>query len=131
MSQQITFVKALKGGFITGMIAAGLNNLWSLVAQGLGSVPPPGFPVAVTMSSIFPIMVGSILYFILTKLSSKGYLIFVIFSIVFTGVSIYPTIALNQLPDGSPVGAGFTLLTLPMHLISGALAIWGIPRFSK
>jgi hypothetical protein len=131
MSQPITFLKALKGGFITGMIAAGLNNLWSLIAQALGSVPPPGFPVAVTMSSIFPIIIGAILYFTLLKFTSKGYLIFIVISAIFTIVSLYPTITLTEMPDGSPVGAGFTLLTLPMHLISGGLAIWGIPRFSK
>ena len=45
--------------------------------------------------------------------------------------NLYPTITLTHMPDGSPVGVGFTVLTLPMHLISDVLAVWGIRRFSK
>lgn len=127
----VTFLKTIKGGLIAGLIGAGLNNLWSLVAQALGSVTPPGFPIAVTISSIFTLMIGAILYFLLVKFSDKGRLIFVVIAIVFTLFSLYPTISITEMPDGSPVGEGFTQLTLPMHLISGALAVWGIPKFSK
>jgi hypothetical protein len=35
------------------------------------------------------------------------------------------------LPDGSPTPYGFALLTIPMHIISGAVAIFGIIRWSK
>ena len=131
MATDVTFLKAIRGGLIAGLIGAGLNNLWSLVAQALGSVTPPGFPIAVTMSSIFPLMIGAILYFLLVKFSDKGYLIFVLIAVVFTLFSLYPTILITEMPDGSPLGEGFTMLTLPMHLISGVLAVWGIPKFSK
>ena len=131
MGLDVTFLKAIKGGLIAGLFGAGLNNLWSLVAQALGSATPPGFPIAVTMSSIFPLMIGAILYFLLVKFSDKGYLIFVLIAVVFTLFSLYPTILITEMPDGSPLGDGFTMLTLPMHLISGALAVWGIPKFSK
>lgn len=131
MATDVTFLKAIRGGLIAGLIGAGLNNLWSLVAQALGSVTPPGFPIAVTMSSIFPLMIGAILYFLLVKFSDKGHIIFVVIAVVFTLFSLYPTISITEMPDGSPLGEGFTMLTLPMHLISGALAVWGIPKFSK
>jgi Family of unknown function (DUF6069) len=132
MGEEVTFLRAIKGGLIAGLIGAGLNNLWSLLAQVLGSVPPPGFPIAVTMSSIFPLMIGSILYFVLMKFfSAKGHHIFVFIAVVFTLFSLYPTISMTEMPDGTPLVEGFTLLTLPMHLISGALAVWGIPKFSN
>jgi hypothetical protein len=131
MGTEVTFLKAIKGGLISGLIGAGLNNLWSLLAQALGSVPPPGFPIAVTMSSVFPLMVGSILYFLLVKFSDKGHRIFVVTAVVFTLFSLYPIISMTEMPDGTPLVEGFKLLTLPMHLISGALAVWGIPKFSK
>ena len=127
----ITFVKALKGGIIAGVIGATLNSIWSFIAQSMGSVPPPGFPIAIILSSIFPVLIGSVLYFFLEKYTAKGQLIFTIIGVLFTVVSFYPTITSSTLPDGTVVGEGFTLLTLPMHIISGALAIWGIPKFSK
>lgn len=127
----ITILKAIKGGLIAGLIAAGLNNLWSLAAQALGSVPPLGFPIAVTMSSVFPLMIAAILYFLLLKFLSRGYLIFIVISVVFTLFSFYPIIAMTEMPDGTPVGEGFILLTLPMHIIAAALAVFGIPKFSK
>ena len=57
-------------------------------------------------------------------------MIFVVISAVFTIVSLYGTVQ-PVLPDGTPAPDGFTLLTMPMHLIAGAVAIWGIPKFSK
>ena len=127
----ITFLKTAKGGLIAGLIAAGLNNLSSLVARALGSVPPPVFPIAVTVSSIFPLLIGAILYFLLVKFSARGHLIFVVIGVVFTLSSLYPTFSMTEMPDGTPLGERFTLLTVPMHLSAGALAVWGIPKFSK
>ena len=57
-TQKPTFVQALKGGAIAGVIAAGANNIWSLIANALGAIIPPGFVVPVTMSSIFPLIIG-------------------------------------------------------------------------
>lgn len=127
----ITFVKALKGGIIAGLIGAALNSIWSFVAQSMGSVPPPGFPIAIIMSSIFPVLIGSVIFFFLAKYAAKGQLIFTIVGVVFTLISLYPTLTTTTLPDGTTVVEGFTLLTLPMHIISGAIAIWAIPKFSK
>ncbi|MBL0742073.1 DUF6069 family protein [Chryseolinea lacunae] len=126
----VTFGKALRAGAIAGLLAAGLNNLWSLVAQALGSVPPPGFVFAVCVSSIFPLLVGGVFYFMLMKLFPKGALIFTVASCLFLLLSLYPTVA-PPAPNGLTTTKGFTLLTLPMHLIAGALGIWGIPKFSK
>ena len=39
-TQNITFIKALKGGAIAGLIGAGLNNIWTLIANALGSTVP-------------------------------------------------------------------------------------------
>ncbi|MCA6420881.1 MAG: hypothetical protein IM603_17480, partial [Cytophagales bacterium] len=50
-TQQPTIVQALKGGAIAGLIGAGLNNIWSLIAAALGATIPPGFTIAVTLSS--------------------------------------------------------------------------------
>jgi len=127
----VSFGKAMKAGLIAGLIGAGLNNLWSIIAQALGAEAPAGFPVAVTISSILPVMIGALIYFLLVKYLPKGELIFIIVGTLFTLLSFVPTFTTTEIQPGVPVGEGFTLLTLPMHVISGVLALWLIPRLSK
>lgn len=129
--KNITFVKALRGGAIAGLLGVGLNNIWSLVANALGATIPPGFAVATTVSSLFPVVVASVIYFLLVRFSEKGYLLWLAVSIAFTLISFYPVFTTTQLPDGTIVDETFPLLAAPMHVISGFLAVWGIPRWSK
>ncbi|MBK5278233.1 MAG: hypothetical protein JJE09_05145 [Bacteroidia bacterium] len=130
-SQNISFIKALKGGAIAGLIGAGLNNIWSLVASAFGATIPPGFAIAITMSSIFPLLIGAVIYFFLKKYASKGGMIWLALSIGFTLFSFFPVFNSPQLPDGSVMDSTFPLLVVPMHLISGFLGAWGIPKWSK
>ncbi len=128
---QLTFLKALKGGAIAGLIGAGLNNIWSLIANALGATIPSGFALAVTMSSIFPLLIGAILFFVFVRYMPKGKLVWMAIAIAFTLFSFYPVYSTPQLPDGTVLDDTFPLLAGPMHLISGILAVWGIPRWSK
>lgn len=130
-TQNITFIKSLKGGAIAGLIGAGLNNIWTLIANALGSTVPPGFVMAVTMASIFPLLIGAVIYFFLKKYASKSTMIWLAVSIGFTLVSFFPVFNTTQLADGTVVDSTFPLLVGPMHAISGFLAIWGIPKWSK
>lgn len=130
-SQNITFIKALKGGAIAGLIGVGLNNIWSLIANALGATVPPGFTVAVIMSSIFPLLIGAIIYFFLIKYAGKGKMIWLVLSIGFTLLSFFPVFNTPQLPDGTVVDSTFPLLVAPMHVISGILGVWGIPKWAK
>ena len=130
-TQNITFIKALKGGAIAGLIGAGLNNIWTLIANAFGSTVPPGFVMAVTMASIFPLLIGAVIYFFLRKYASKGTMIWLAVSIGFTLFSFFPVFNTTQLADGTLVDSTFPLLVGPMHAISGFLAIWGIPKWSK
>lgn len=128
---QLTFLKALKGGAIAGLIAAGLNNIWSLIANALGATIPSGFVLAVTMASIFPLLIGAIVFFIFVRFVPKGKSVWIALSVAFILFSFYPVFSNPQLPDGTVMDDTFPLLAGPMHLISGFLAIWGIPRWSK
>lgn len=128
---ETTIVKALKAGAIAGLIGAGLNNIWSLIASALGATIPPGFFIAVTISSILPVLIGSLIFFGLIKLSAKGTTIWYALGIIFTLVSFFPVFNNPQLPDGTIMDSTFPLLVGPMHAISGVLATWGIPKWSK
>lgn len=130
-TQNLTFLKTVKGGAIAGLIGAGLNNIWSLMANAMGASIPPGFALAVTMSSIFPLLVGAVIYFLLQKYTSKGTVIWLALTIGFTLLSFFPVFNTPQLPDGTVLDNTFPLLVGPMHAISGFLGIWGIPKFSK
>lgn len=125
-----SFLQALKGGLISGVIAAVLNSIWNIVAQQFGSVAPPNFAMAVIMASIIPLMVGAIVYFLLVKFTAKGAIIFLVVGIIFTLASMGGPFQ-TQMPDGSPAPQGFPLLTVPMHIIAGAVALWGIPKFAR
>jgi hypothetical protein len=127
----LTLVKALKGGAIAGLIGAGINNIWSLIANALGSTIPPNFVIAVTMSSLFPLLIGAILFFVFIRYVPKGNLVWIALSIAFILVSFYPVFNTPQLPDGTVMDDTFPLLVGPMHVFSGFLAVWGIPRWSK
>jgi hypothetical protein len=128
---QLTFLKALKGGTIAGLIGAGVNNCWSLIANMLGATIPSGFALAVIVSSVFPLLIGATLYFVFVRFLPKGKLVWLGLSIAFLLFSFYPVFSTPQLPDGTAMDDTFPLLAGPMHLISGFLAVWGIPRWSK
>jgi hypothetical protein len=130
-SSQITFLKALKAGTIAGLLGAGANNLWSLIASSMEVTIPQGFALAVTISSIFPVIIGALIYFGLARFTSKAMLIWYVLGIGFTLFSFFPVFTTTQLPDGTVVDSTFPILVGPMHVVSGVLATWGIPRWSK
>lgn len=126
-----TFLKVIKAGLIAGFIGAGLNNFWGFIAQRLGSDMPEGFPIFITISSLLPVLVGAILFFVFVKFIPKGNLIWLALGTAFLLFSFYPVFTVTELEPGVPVGGGFPLLVGPMHAISGFLALWGIPRWSN
>lgn len=130
-NNQLTLVKALKAGLIAGVIGAGINNVWSLLASALGATIPTGFFIAVTISSILPVLIGALLFFVFVRFVPKGQIIWLVLSIGFTLFSFYPVFTTPQLPDGTVLDSTFPLLAAPMHAFSGFLAIWGIPKWSK
>jgi hypothetical protein len=128
---QISFGKVAKAGLIAGLFGAGVNNVWSFIAAFLGATIPPGFAIAVTLSSLIPVLIGAVLFFVMTRFVPKGQLVWLVVSIVFILVSFYPVFTTPQLPDGTVLDSTFPLLVGPMHAFSGILAVWGIPKWSK
>jgi Family of unknown function (DUF6069) len=130
-TQKPTFIKALKAGAIAGIIGAAANNAWLLIAKALGATIPAGFAIPVVVSSIFSVLVGAVFFFLLLKFLSKGKLIWYIVGGAISVLSIIPVFNTPALPDGTVLDSTFPLLAAPMHLISGFLATWGIPKWAK
>lgn len=128
---EINFGRVLKAGLIAGFIGVGLNNIWSLIAGALGATIPPAFAIAVTISSLLPVVVGSLIYFVLARYVPKGQLIFLILGAGFLLFSFFPVFNNPQLPDGTVMDETFPLLVGPMHVFSGVLALYGIPKWSR
>jgi hypothetical protein len=76
-------------------------------------------------------VIGAVIYFLLMRFAPKPTLIWIVLSLGFTLVSFVPFFNTPQLPDGTTLDSTFPLLVGPMHAISGILAIWAIPKFSK
>ena len=130
-TQKPTIVQAQKGGAIAGLIGVGLNNIWSLIAGALGATIPPGFAIAVTLSSFVPVLIGALIFFLLVRYAPKGLTIWYVLSIAVTLLSFLPVFNTPQLPDGTLLDSTFPLLAGPMHAISGFLAAWGIPKWTR
>jgi hypothetical protein len=130
-TQKPTLVQALKGGAIAGLIGAGLNNIWSLIASAMGATIPAGFTIPVTLSSFVPVLIGALIFFVLVRYTAKGKTIWYVLSVGFTLLSFFPVFNTPQLPDGTLLDSSFPLLVGPMHAISGFLAAWGIPKWSR
>jgi hypothetical protein len=117
----------IKAALQGSLIAAGLNIAWLfgleyyLAIQNL----PKGFQVAVVLATIIPILIGSVVYYILAKNFTEGKRLFLFLGAGFIALSIFPSFQ-GTLPDGSLVPEHWVLLTLPMHFIAGGIGLYYI-----
>lgn len=128
-----SYAHYLKAGLLTGIAAILLNNLWGLVAPSLGGAQLPEVinAVSISISSFITAMVAAGSLLISKKLfKSKGAAIYTVVAIVLALASLGPVFTF-KLPDGSPAPEGFALLTGPMHIISGALLAFLIPKLVR
>lgn len=127
----IQFGPVIKSGLIAAFLGIGINNIWSLVAAAFGATIPPAFALSVTIASLLPVVVASLIYFVLARYVPKGELVFAVAGVLFLLFSFFPILNNPQLPDGTVVDDTFPLLVAPMHVFSGALALYGIPKWSR
>jgi hypothetical protein len=131
MQTKINFKNAMMAALSAGVLAAVLNNLYSLVYSTLSGFAIPDVINAgsVSAASLFPMLLGGVLFFFMQRRWSKGGYYFILLAAVFTLLSMGGPFA-GTLPDGGPLPAGFAGLTAPMHLIAGGAAML-IPRFAR
>jgi hypothetical protein len=139
MENKITFAQSYKGGVFSGLIAAILSTAWNFIAQyGLDIQVSLISWVEITFYTLFFMLIGSSLYFICMRFFKRGKLIFTVIVLLYTLPSCYTlfnydvfNINYGTFSNETLLPEGFPLLSIPMLLISGALALWGIPKFSK
>lgn len=128
MNKSITFSKVIKAGFLAGLISAAINTIWNQLGIFVMNISglPKGFSVAVVMSSILPVLFASIIYFLLIRNFTRGYLLYMFLGVSFMLLSNFPAFEVT-LPDGTPTPANFALLVIPMHFVAGLSALYLIP----
>jgi hypothetical protein len=131
MNTPLTFKQTFLGSLIAGAGAALGNFAWHGIHGAVSgfSLPAVINVGSLTGASFMPMIVAGIGFFIAQRWIPKGQLVYVITTVILTLVSTMGNFA-PTLPDGTPMPAGFAMHTVPMHFISGAMALL-IPRFSK
>ncbi len=121
----------LKAAFQGGLITAGINISWLFILEYILKINglPNGFPVAVVISSIVPILIGAFIYFFLQKHFKEANRLFIFIGGSFTAFSLFPSFA-SVLPDGTPTPEHFALLTIPMHFVAGIIGLYYITQRS-
>lgn len=126
----------MKSAATGGLIAAVLNYVVWGIASAMGvdfrgrfqgpETEVTGIPVPmIGVSSFVPALLGGLLFFALTRKGSKGSMIFVIISVVFTLVSFAGPMAVV----GASLGTKIALNV--MHVIAGAAIVSSILRATK
>ncbi|MCG9880142.1 MAG: hypothetical protein MH472_06035 [Bacteroidia bacterium] len=122
-----TYKNVLKAAFRGSLIASGINIAWLYSLEFLLKISglPKGFPLAVVLSTIIPLLLGAILYVVFVKNFKKGEVMFLMLASGFTLLSLFPSFE-PMLPDGNPAPENFALLTVPMHFFAAVIGVFYI-----
>jgi hypothetical protein len=122
----------LTGGLVAGVAAAIINNMYSFAYSAVTgfSIPQVITFVSITGASIVPLVIGSLVYFGLSRFTAKATAIYSCAAIVLALASCLAPLGAT-LPDGTPTPAGFAGLTIPMHIGAGICAAFVTPRFVR
>lgn len=131
-SNQTNMKKLVMATFASAIVSAALNNIYFMIyckLTGFGLPEILNFG-SITGASIFPTLLGGLVYFLLYKYTNKGDMIFTILSLVLALLSLLGNFKAT-LPNGMLTPAGFVMATVPMHLIPAIVAVIILPKFSK
>ena len=124
------FQLVLAGGLVAGVLSAASNDLYALVyrtATGFDFLHPSYG--SITVSSVAPSLLAAAGYYALTRFTRHAARLLALVTALVTLFSFEGALHAT-LPDGSAKPPGFDALTLPMHVVVGAVAALFIPRFA-
>ncbi len=127
-----TLSASLKAALWASLFGAIGNSIWNLILQQVFTYTnlPEGFTFAIIISSFLPVLLSGVIFYLLIRfLPNKGLFIYYALGIAFMVFSNIPAWG-STLPDGKPMPENFALLVVPMHFISGILALYFIPKKS-
>lgn len=125
MNNKVSFQQAIKAGALSAATAALINSILFFIFREAGILPDtvfvqPGQPLtvmSVIISSSIPLLLASIVFFLLEKYTGNGFKLFAAVSLVLGAISlISPFMALQNAPFS------YALVLDVMHIVAvGAL----------
>jgi len=134
MATKLSFRESLTAGLYAGVLSAVINAILFFVFHSMGIITDdimvqPNQPltvVPVLISSILPLVIGSIIFFLLERFTNNGYKIFAVIAIVFAIVSMAGPF--NAIPN---VTTGYALALCAMHIAPVFFILYFISRLKK
>ncbi len=131
MNTKLNLKQSLFAGLLAGVAAAIINALLFVVFHSAGIInddifPQPGQPltiVPVVMASVFPLIVGSLVFYLLERFTGNGFKIFTGIALVLMTLSLASPF--TMIPN---VTLGFSLTLCLMHVIAALLLLYFIQR---
>ncbi len=128
--KEIKIYNFLIAGLKAGIISLILNNIYYFVFNSSSAIDYSEIITygSTSGASIIITIIGAIFYFLISRFTDKSTLIFQIVGGLFAIVSCAGAFG-ETLQDGSPMPVDFAYLSVPMHIITGFIAITLIPKF--
>ena len=134
MNIKLSFKKSILAGLAAAAAAAVLNSILFFVFHGAGVLSDtifirPNQPltiVPILISSILPAILGSIVFFLIEKFSSKGFKVFSIVSVVLLVLSF-----VNPFVGIPNVTVAYAVVLYVMHVVVAGALLFFINRSVK
>lgn len=131
MTSKLNIKQSLTAGLLAGITSAVINAILFLIFHAAGVIndsiyPQPNQPMTifpVIITSIIPSIIGSLVFFLFEKFTSKGYKIFSIVTIVLMLLSLYSPFAV--IPG---VTTSYSLVLSVMHIVVPLTLLYFIRR---
>jgi Family of unknown function (DUF6069) len=117
----------LLSGLIAGAISAVIANLYYLIFSAITGYSYVELNViSITLASVIPSLLGSLVYFGLSRQISTATNVFVTLGLIFGFLSIIPTLVAP--PNPAP---GFAVATAPLHILVAVVCVTVVPFFAR
>lgn len=131
MTTKLDLKQTLLVGLSAGIAAAVVNAVLFFVFHSAGVIsddiyPQPGQPLTilpVIMASIFPLIVGSLVFYLFERFTRSGFKIFAIIALVLMVLSLVSPFA--GIPN---VTLGYSLVLCAMHIVAALSLLYFIRR---
>ena len=130
MKLNLNSKQLFRAGLAAGAAAAVVNIIIYLIMIGVGghewSVMIMG---SILIASLLPNLIAALAYYGLARLTAKARLLLTIGVAAFVLISILPHLGIGPAPSPAlaALPEGFDLLTVPLHLVFGATAVFIMP----
>jgi hypothetical protein len=130
--KQTNLSKAIFGGLFAGLIACGISELYNIIFRYTTNYQPADLMNVETLifAPVFFCVIAGIIYFILTKFSKKGRLIYTILFILIT-ISVSFSALNMHLTESVLLIHQFRELFISIVIIIGVTATFILPYVTK